>query len=87
MVSLLAGWLGDNHLATILERSLFSLIAAFAVGWIIGILLDGVVARHAQDLRRASEQMELTSETALDPAEIESHGPGAAVAQERAVAV
>ena len=87
VVSLLAGWIGDNHLATILERSLFSLLASFAIGWAIGLLLDGVVARHAQDLRMASEQTEPASESGLDRTEIESEGRGAAAPEEPAVAV
>ena len=87
VVSLLAGWIGDNHLATILERSLFSLVASFAIGWVIGLLLDGVVARHAQDLRMSSEQMELASESGLDQTENESEGRNDAVAVEPAAAV
>ena len=70
--SLVVGLLGDNHLGTILERSLVACACCFAGGLLIGMVLDGVVARHAQQLRDQAEQMERDLKSALDPVEPES---------------
>jgi len=87
LVCLLAGWVGENHLATILERSLLALLPAFGVGWVVGYLLDGILARHAQDLRIAWEPSAVPPESGLDSRGIESDAEGVAADQEATAAV
>ena len=87
LVCLIAGWFGDNHLVTILERSLMVLLPAFVVGWVVGYLFDGILVRHAQDLRVAWEPSEVPLESELDPTGSESDGGGAAGERESMAAV
>jgi hypothetical protein len=51
MVALSAGFFSGNGLDSVLERALLSALVCFLAGGGIGMLLDGVLERHAQKLR------------------------------------
>ena len=66
-VAILSGSTGGHQLTTILERSLISALCSFGGGVALGLVLDGVVRRHAQQLRMQMEQTEPESVEPLDP--------------------
>lgn len=68
-VALLAGLLAENTIVSILERSLISLGVCYLGGFFVGHMLDGVIERHAQNLRVSEAE---SQESPLDPPEIES---------------
>lgn len=86
-VAVISGLIGDLPVATILERALFACGGCFALGLGIGVLLDGVVRRHAQDLRDQAMQLELDAQEGLDHEDAESEGLSSAMAGERIQAV
>ena len=51
LVSLSAGMFSGNSIDSVLERALFCTFLCFLAGGGIGMLLDGVLERHAQKLR------------------------------------
>jgi hypothetical protein len=54
---------------------------------IIGGLLDGVIRRHAQDLRVQKSQTELVEQSSLDPGSDETHRQSSATVGEQVPAV
>lgn len=65
-VALIAGLIGGNDVSTTLERALISMVACFIVGLVVGFLIDGVIKRHAEQLRLEVEQAEQDQGAALD---------------------
>lgn len=86
-VALVVGMASGNHLSTSLERALVACGAGFLLGTIIGVLLDGVVQRHAQDLRVQMAQTEPVDQTTLDSASVEFDGQSSATVGEQVSAV
>jgi hypothetical protein len=86
-IALSVGLVSGNHLSTTLERALIACGVCFLLGMIIGGLLDGVIRRHAQDLRLQKAQTELAEESALDPGSDETHGQSSATVGEQVPAV
>ena len=81
-VALLAGLMGEGLLATILERALLAGCICFIAGFLIGTLFDGVIRRHAQELRDQALQTEPTEMTALDSGGAQSDGDSSPVGDE-----
>jgi threonine/homoserine/homoserine lactone efflux protein len=82
-VALVVGLASSNHLSTSLERALVACGVCFLLGVIIGGLLDGVILRHAQDLRHQMTQTEPVDQSTLDQGSSESHGQTSAKVGER----
>ena len=72
-VAIVAGMLAENTIVSILERSLISLGICFLGGLFVGYLLEGIIERHAQELRVSGADGEGSEESSLDPLENESH--------------
>jgi hypothetical protein len=86
-VALVVGMASGNHLSTSLERALVACVACYLLGTIIGALLDGVVRRHAQDLRVQTAQMEPVDQSSLDSSSGEFDGRTSATVGEQVSAV
>jgi len=71
-VALIAGMLAGNSIELILERGLVSLGVCFLGGAIVGLLLQGIVERHAQELRITGLEDAANADSSLDPSGIES---------------
>lgn len=75
LVSLSAGMFSGNSIDSVLERALFCTFLCFLSGGGIGMLLDGVLERHAQKLRieNASDvelgHIDASEESAVTPSE------------------
>lgn len=78
LVSLSAGMFSGNSIDSVLERALVCTFLCFLAGGGIGMLLDGVLERHAQKLRIESasddelghnEASEASEESAVTPSE------------------
>ncbi len=70
MVALSAGAFSGNTLDSVLERALVSSFLCFLAGGAMGLILDGVLERHAQKLRieqadDGNPEQNLTSEEAI----------------------
>ena len=88
IVAIVVGLVGEHlPLVTILERSLVSAVICFGGGMALGLLLDGVINRHAQHLRIQTEQMEEDQAVSLDPSHPESDGEPHAESSEPMMAV
>ena len=82
-VALVVGMASGNHLSTSLERALVACVACYLLGTIIGVLLDGVIKRHAQDLRLQMAQTERIDQTPLDSSSDEFDGRSSATVGEQ----
>ena len=75
LVSLSAGMFSGNSVDSVLERALFCTFLCFLAGGGIGMLLDGVLERHAQKLRveiASDDELghnETSEESAVTPSE------------------
>jgi hypothetical protein len=69
MVALSAGFFSGNALDSVLEKALLCALVCFLVGGGIGMLLDGVLERHAQKLRieRLADDISDQNEAPMDP--------------------
>ena len=72
-VAIAAGMLAENPIVSILERGLISLGVCYLGGLIVGYLLEGVIERHAQELRDSGADEAGSDDSSLDPLEIETH--------------
>ena len=86
-IALAVGMVSGNHLSTTLERALIACAVCFLLGMIIGGLLDGVIRRHAQDLRVQKSQTELVEQPTLDSGSDETHRQSSATVGEQVPAV
>jgi hypothetical protein len=75
MVALSVGSFSGNALDSILEKALLCALVCFVAGGGIGILLDGVLERHAQKLRierlvdETSDQNEAPADSNMSPSQ------------------
>jgi hypothetical protein len=69
MVALFAGSFSGNALDSVLEKALLCALVCFFAGGGIGMLLDGVLERHAQKLRieRMADDNSDRNEAPADP--------------------
>ncbi len=51
VVALVSGMLAGNLVESIIEDSILALAICFAGGFIVGRLIEGIIDRHAQELR------------------------------------
>ncbi|MEE2681389.1 MAG: hypothetical protein VX641_03350 [Planctomycetota bacterium] len=72
MVALFAGMLAGNILESVLEHSILALLGCFIGGLVVGRLLDGVLDRHAQELRIAEESEATAAESSPDSDGVEA---------------
>ena len=63
LVALIAGMSAGNLVVSVLEHALFALGGCFIGGLVVGHLLDGVLDRHAQELRIARESEALIDQS------------------------
>ena len=66
LVALIAGMTAGNLLVSVLEHAILALGGCFLGGLVVGHLLDGVLVRHAQELRIAEESEALATEPSSD---------------------
>ena len=67
-VALLVGLWGENSTALVLERSLLAMVACFAAGWLVGVLLERVVRQDEQAVALA---LQAEFEKSFDRDEVE----------------
>ena len=63
LVALIAGMSAGNLVVSILEHAILALGVCFLAGLVVGHLLDGVLDRHAQELRIARETEALADQS------------------------
>ena len=63
LVALVAGMMAGNLVESVLEHSILALVGCFFGGLIVGHLVDGVLDRHAQELRIAEEAEALATDS------------------------
>ena len=76
LVALIAGMAAGNLVESVLEHAIFALGGCFVGGLVVGHLLDGVLDRHAQELRVAQE-----AEASIDQSSPEFEGADASEEQ------
>ena len=70
LVALVSGMLAGNLVESIIEHSILALGLCFAGGFLVGRLIEGIIVRHAQELR--------VDEEAPMPEELAEAGEGVA---------
>ncbi|MEM1110069.1 MAG: hypothetical protein AAGH99_15395 [Planctomycetota bacterium] len=79
--ALIVGWLAQNPLQTILLRALFTMIVCYAIGLVIGVILQGIVHKqieqHKSENPIPGEEVDLAEITARSK-NISTNGASAA---------